>query len=196
MLAGFVFLIANLPAFQAPATEADFVPMKIGSTWTYKIEGKNDRFIITANKAEKVGEQDCVVFEGKINGKLVASEHIALMKDGAYRFQYDRKALTPPICYFRANYGKGEAWNQVYTFDGSKILIKYKVDIEDVTVPAGKFKDAHIIRAEANETVGENVEVNKSSIWYVKGVGMVKQVVVTGDIRILIELEKFEEPKQ
>ena len=51
-----------------------------------------------------------------------------------------------------------------------------------------------VVRAEAIEKVDDKETITKTSIWFVKNLGMVKQVINIGDTKITLELEKMEEP--
>jgi hypothetical protein len=181
-----LFVIA-VPAFAADE-DKDYYPLKIGTKWTYKIAGQEDKFVVTAVKEEKVGEQNCVKIEAKLKDQLVASEHVAIRNDGVYRFKFGDQVIEPEICFLKASSKKGDSWKHDFKIGETKATGKYEVDVEDVEVPAGKFKDAIVIRAEATE----KDEVTKTTIWYAKKTGMVKQVIEIGAVKIALELEKME----
>ena len=73
---------------------------------------------------------------------------------------------------------------------------KYEMSNEDVKVPAGTYKDALVVRAEMLEKAGDKTVATKSTMWFAKNVGMVKQSIVIDETRIVLELEKMEVPKK
>lgn len=192
MRAALLTLLALAVTVRAADGDKEYYPMKIGTTWTYKVNGKTDKFVVTAVKSEKVGEQDCVKFEAKLNDQLVGSEHVAILKDGLYRFKFNDDAIEPAICFFKASGKKGDSWQQDFKVGGAKATGKYMLDEGDVEVPAGKYPGSLIIKADAIE--GEMT--TKTTIWFAKNVGMVKQEISMGEVKITLELEKMDEPKK
>ena len=192
--------ILSLIAFAAPVMAADddkaYYPLKVGTKWTYKIDGQDDRFIIVAIKEEKIAEQMCMKLEAKLKDQLVASEHLAVLKDGVYRFKFNDSAIEPPICFFKPSAKKGEKWTQAFKVADQNATGKYEMDVEDVEVPFGKYKDALVVRGDAIEKVADKDVVTKTTIWYAKNVGMVKQVITSGEMRIALILENMEAPKE
>lgn len=178
-------------AIPAMADDAEYYPVKIGTQWTFKIGEQADRFVWTAVKTEKVGTQECIVFEGKLKDQVVGSEHVAILKNGIFRFKLGENVIDPPVCFFKSN-AKGESWKQDFKLGETSTSAKYTASIEDVEVPAGKYKDAILIQTEASD---KDAQV-KASIWFVKNVGMVKQSFEFGNVKYSLVLEKMEEPKK
>jgi hypothetical protein len=180
-----IFFLLNV-SVPAAAADASYYPLPVGAAWTYKVGDQGDKFVISVAKTAKVGTQDCLVLEAKFNGKETASEHVAALNDGVYRFMYGDKKFEPAICFLKPNAKKGDAWQQEYSHGADiKGTIKFTVDFADVEVPAGKFKDALVVHAEA----AENNTVSKSTMWFAKGVGMVKEL-IEDEKPIVLELEK------
>jgi len=181
--------------FGAPLPSADvdqsYYPVQVGTQWTYKLGNMGDKFVITVAKSAKVGQQDCAVFDAKFNGKDAATEHVAWLKDGVHRFMYGDKNFEPSICFLKPNAKKGDTWNEDYKIGDTNGTIKFLVDVADVEVPAGKFKDALVVHAEATE----KDTVSKTTIWYAKNVGMVKQL-IEDEKPLVLELEKMDRPKK
>ncbi len=190
------FALLFLFVFAVPTSAAEedmaYYPMKVGTKWTYKLN--DQEMIVTATSAEKVGMQDCVKFEFKLKDRVVGTEHNAILKDGVYRFKFSDDAIEPAICFFKATAKKGEPWTQDFMIGDAKATGKYEMDTEDVEVPAGKYEKALLVRGEAIEKAGDATVVTKTTMWYVKNVGMVKQVITKDGLRIVVELQKMEEP--
>jgi hypothetical protein len=200
--------LLTLLVLAAPVSAADadkeYYPLKVGTTWSYtlttqqekKTEKVVDTYVLTALKEDKVGEQPCVVFEAKVGGKMVATEHIAILKDGVYRLKFSDQSIEPAVCFFKAAAKKGDTWTQDFKVSETAATGKYEMDVEDVEVRAGKFKGALVVRGEAIEKAGADKKTTKTTIWFAKNYGMVKQVIIMDDLRIILELEKMDEPKK
>jgi hypothetical protein len=204
--------IISAPAL---ADDADYFPTKIGMRWIYRIAGQSDRYFVTAVKEEKFGEQICVRFESRLRsqfflsgpagigmaGALVApiffseqpigSEHVAVSKEGVHRFSFANQPIEPPICFLKSSLPKGESWKHEFKIGDVPASARYEIDFEDVAVPAGTVKGALVIRV---ETVDKK-ETTKTTVWYVRGVGMVKQIVDFGEEKLTLELERVEAPR-
>lgn len=167
--------------------ESDLFPMSIGSRWTYRIAGQDDRLVIVAAGTEKIGDIRCVRLEGRLQNRVIATEHVAKLKEGVFRLRNDGSDLEPPlmICKFPAV--NGDTWRAEYKMNDKKAAIDYECDREDIVVPAGKYK-AVVIRSEVAEGGGKL----KSTVWYAPRVGMVKQVIEDGENKIMLSLERFD----
>jgi hypothetical protein len=197
------------------ADDKDCYPLKVGMRWTYRIEGQTDRYIVTAVKEEKIGEQLCVKFEARLRSRfaddepagiglagssvaptcfieqLVGSEHVAFLKDGFYRFSFGGQPVEPPICFLKPSAEKGETWKHEFKIGVSQASAQFHNDVADVKVPAGNVSAAIVVRAEAIE----KKEATKTTVWYARGVGMVKQVIDVGNDKVTLELERVQAPR-
>lgn len=190
-----LFLVA-IPA----AAADDYYPLTVGAKWTYKLTGQDGRFVVVASAAEKVGEVNCVKMDAKLKDQVVGTEHIALAKDGYYRFKFGDTLIEPAICFCKPDAKKGESWKLDFKIGETKASVRYEADYQDVKVPAGEFKNALVIKAEAVEkgTVDgkEKDQITKTTIWYVKGTGIVKQFIELAEAKVTLELESVEWPKK
>ena len=99
-----VLLIAALP-LAAPAADQpveDLFPLAVGNTWTYKVAGQEERFVVRVAKQEMVGAQTCFLLEGRLGPRVVATEHLAFTKDGLTRFRADKEDVVPPVTVLKA----------------------------------------------------------------------------------------------
>src|SRR5436305_2098798 len=85
----------------AAEEEKEYYPMKLGTTWTYKIDTQVDRLTISTVSTENVGTQECVKFEAKLKNQVIGSEHNAVLKGDVYRFKFGENAIEPPICFLK-----------------------------------------------------------------------------------------------
>jgi hypothetical protein len=201
----FLVAIADLSA-QDKLKDTPYYPLQVGTTWHYR--SGDSKFTVRVVKHEKVGDTLCALLESKRDDKVVGSEHLAVTADGVYRHDLtsllpksDAKdkavpAVTetpkPPLLVLKLPPKKGERWKIDSKSDGKVFRGGYKVDEEEVTVPAGKYKTFRVV------SIDLEVNALKPSIttYYAEGVGMVKQTLEVGDAKAEIVLEKFEAGKK
>jgi hypothetical protein len=141
---------------------------------------------------EKIDGKVLALMEGKLKGKLAATEHLSSTEQGIFRHRYNGAEVTPPVCLLRYPAKKGDSWEADAKIGDESVKMTCKVvDMaEEVTVPAGKYKAAHV-DVEA-ETGGMKIT---TSYWFAPKVGMVKQTFGIAGKTIKMELEKYEEGK-
>jgi len=188
------FLLFTFLAMPAQAADADalFFPMKIGTQWTYRVAGQEDRMIVTAVKEEKVGAQACVRFERKLSQIVISVEQVAILEDGCYRLKSQGSAIEPAICFLKASAKKGDTWKQEIKIGDAMAATHYELDVEDVVVPAGMYSGALVVRA----VTSDKGATTKATAWYAKGIGMVKQTIEIAGAQTTLELEKVEIPRK
>jgi hypothetical protein len=197
----FVLLVfpLSLLAAEDKATQTPWYPLAVGTAWDYKA-GEN-KFRLEVKAHEKVGEASTARIELIKEGAVLATEHIGLVPqtDGSTqvcRFDLSVKkgdqAITetpkPPILILKVPPKKGDTFTVDSRAGGKVFKGTFKIDEEDVTVPAGSYKKAVKVISQDLEAEGLKPTV---TTWYAENVGMVKQVVVEGKETITIELEKF-----
>ena len=170
-----------------PVAGDELFPVAAGNRWIYRLRGQDDRFVITALRKEKVGDTLCMRLEGKLNNRIVATEHVSITKEGVYRHRNDTAEIVPPLLICKFPPLKAESWKIDYKVDGKSASVAYLCDLEEVVVPAGKF-NAVVIRA---EVLSASMKI-KNTCWYAANTGMVKQLIEDGDNKIVLELDKFE----
>ena len=163
-------------------------PLKVGSVWTYKVSGQDERFTVKAVRQEMIGEQTCMLMEATLKDRVVASEHLAFTKQGLCRFRADKEDVDPPLCVLRVPAPR-KGWKAEYHLGPRQASASFFTTSADVTVPSGKYKTTAV-----HATVSEGpTSAVTTSIWYAEGVGMVKQEIRDGRPRpLVLELEKFE----
>ena len=203
-----LFLTAQLLA-QDKLKETPYYPLQVGTTWHYRCgDGK---FSVRVVKHEKVGDTLCALLESTRDGKVVGSEHLAVAADGVYRHdltnyilpkrnaqvggktvpveQTVKETPKPPLLVLKLPPKKGDGWKIDSKGDGKAFQGGFKVDEQEVTVPAGTYKRTFRV-------ISQDLEVNSLkpiiTTYYAEGVGMVKQEIEVGDAKAAIELEKFE----
>jgi hypothetical protein len=179
-------LVAPLAA-QGPAGPESLFPLAIGNTWTYKVSGQDERFVVRVADQEMVGSQLCFKLEASLKDKVVATEHVAFTKAGLCRFRVEHEDVDPPVCILKVPAPK-RGWTEKYTLGSREAAGTFGTRTEDVTVPAGKFK-ATAVQAWTGDP---RKFPPRSTVWYAPGVGPVKQTVLDGKSAFDLELEKFD----
>ena len=165
-------------------------PLQVGNTWTYRVSNQDEKFVIKAVREELVSEQNCLVLEAMTKDRVVATEHVAITREGLMRFRADKEDVDPPLCVLRWPLPRKGGWNAEYHL-GPRLASAnfWTTPPAEVTVPAGKFK-ATVVHTAVKEGMQN---LGSASAWYAEGVGLVKQTISQGPGRTLtLELEKFE----
>jgi hypothetical protein len=178
----------------APAGQksvGNFYPLKAGSKWHYRLEvdGQSATSTMQVTGVEKIDGLELFCLEARINGEVVATEHIASDKAAVFRHRFNGEALEKPICLIRYPFKAGDAWEDTCQVgDGvAKLTAKVGAEIE-LQVPAGKFK-AFPVRIELHDPEHGSLV---TTYWFALDVGIVRQTVETPDLQITMELEKLE----
>lgn len=169
LLLGSVVVAAPVP--KALQRANDFYPSTVGTKWVYTYEdGSNEHTReVTASKTDEKGTTDFT-----ITWKQGAATQIwELKKDatGTYRTKQDTLTFDPPHKLLPEKVADGVEWESEYSLGGGRAAYKYSRAIgkpEVVKVPAGEFT--------AYPIVSRNLNVNgdKTTLWYVDGVGLIK----------------------
>lgn len=190
------------------AEEAPLYPLTIGSKWTYTVSGKMFDIVITAARKEKIGDVECTVLESTRDGKVVASEHVAIVGDAVTRYRFSKFEITPPLAFAKTGLKKGDKWNAAYsliiedekTKEKEKLDTKvaYEVSEEKVKVPAGEY-DAVLIVGKLGGTEAKAKEEPKydgeTKLWLARGVGPVKMYFDLGEEKTTLELKSADVKK-
>jgi hypothetical protein len=176
-------------------TESAYYPLKVGSTWTYKIADApagTPSVVMKITKHEKVGDVMCARLETFVNDKSMGNEHIAITKDGIVRVSAFGFNADPPIMILKLPAKKGDTWKIESKVGTETLKGEAKVSEENVSVPAGKYDT---IVATATITAGpQKIE---TTTCFAKNVGIVrmKMTGLAAGKAVVMELEKFEAGK-
>lgn len=196
----FLLLLFAVP-LHAADDDKEYYPLRIGTKWTYRLSGQEGKFVIAAVGEEKIGNVTSVKLEAKLRDQAVGSEQVAFQNGEFIRYKFNDQTIEPPIPFCKPAAKKGDKWNANFKVGGAGgASVRYETDTQDVKVPAGEFKNALVVKADVSEKVDENGKevdrITKTTIWYVKGKGVVKQFVEIGPATVTLELESVEEPKK
>jgi hypothetical protein len=179
------------PQVAQKTAAADYFPLKVGSQWDYRVtaDGEISQMSMVSGKIERIDGLDLTLVNTIQDGNIIFAEHMVCNKDGVFRHRIDGEAQAQPICVLKGQAQVGDSWQNSDTEDGVEFIIKAKViALEEVAVPAGKFK---ALRVEYEVLVEEETVVTMT-LWFVANVGMVKQVVDLGGAEFVIELERYQ----
>lgn len=167
--------------------DAEYYPLKVGTTWEYKRDGKSYTTKIT--KHEKFNEVMCAYIETTVGGA-----YIAHAKDGLTNF-IPLGDDEPPMAnrFMKFPYKKGDTWNADDDKGNKDVRFThaYVYGEETVEVPAGKYKTIFTKTNKFNMG-GKDMQM---TVWYAKGVGMVKNVTEIDGKKTETVLVRFTEGK-
>ena len=170
--------------------DAGFYPIKVGTTWTYKVGDK--KLSTRVARMEKKGKYDCAVIETIVDGNVVANEHVAVTKEGLYRVANNGQESKEPILFLKLPAKKGESWEVKTDVGGEAVEGKFTEGEEEITVPLSKDKLKTVTSAGEFKINGQDT---RFTLWLNEKYGIVKQQLNVGGQDLLLELEKFEEGK-
>src|SRR5262245_48210247 len=94
---------------------SDYFPLQEGNTWKYK--SGNDEYETKVTGYEKIGDDMCAKLETRCNGKVVATEHLAVRAgsgdpkdDGVYRCAFNGNAPSQPFRILKVPPARDDTW--------------------------------------------------------------------------------------
>jgi hypothetical protein len=191
-LAGLTVLAILAVGVAAPAQEATtnpYYPLKVGSEWTYKVQGGPIKVKVAG--PEKVGMINGYKLETSAGNKVSATETVAVTPEGVKRLNVNGLTPEQPILFLPADPNATKSWDVDTKVGGQTIKGKFTANTEKVTVPAGNFDTIHVKGADMQiGTTQTTVEY-----WFAKDVGIVKLNFKLGSQDATLELEKYEAGK-
>jgi hypothetical protein len=161
-----------------------YFPLKEGRRWEYNVisdQAATQKLLITNLAPREVSGTKVTPRKWELGG----STFIELMKQddtGTYRYaeQKDEKAppslITPMECHLKFPVAEGSSWNMAAKLGHSTVNISLTIESlsDEVTVPAGNFKDCVKVKQAGGNDAGTSVMGYE---WYAPKVGVVKSVV-------------------
>jgi hypothetical protein len=184
-LVALVFVVAGPASAQEKTTE--FYPLKVGSTWTYKVQGGSIQ--VKVEKKVKVDNEDAYELSTSSQGKVSATEQVVVKPDGVYRVMVNNLKPDAPVKFLALPPKKDEKWQVNTKVKGDEISGDFTMKEEDVTVPAGAYKGAWVVESKDFKIAGTDTTVK---CWFAKDVGIVKLDFKLGTQDASLELEKYE----
>lgn len=173
----------------APSGGGDFLPLKKGNKWTYKVGDNAVRVEVVGTKT--VGKEEQFQLDTFVGSEAKMSEWYTVKADGIYRTQVKDDKLEPYVKVLALPAKKDATW-EVNTKVGTQTVkgtMKVLDDKEEVTIGGTKYP-AVKVEGKDLDVAGAKTTVRT---WYVSGKGIVKQefVLQTNDT-VTLTLEKEE----
>jgi hypothetical protein len=175
----------SIPAQESAPTQHPYYPLKVGSVWTYKVQGGPIQVKVAGT--EKAGMKTGYKLETTAAGKVSATEVVAFTDEGIQRFSVNQLNAEPPILFLPKDVDATKEWNVDSKVAGQEIKGTFKIDKDKVTVPAGTYDTIHVKGADM--TIG----ATKTTVeyWFAKDVGIVKLRFTLGTQDAVLELESY-----
>jgi hypothetical protein len=184
--AALLLCLALLAPGNARADELgeSYFPLKTGMRWEYSLsteKGDTKKLIITNLAPREVNQKSVTPRKWEIGGSTVI-EFMEKDDSGIYRYaeQVGENAtpamVTPKECHLRFPITQGNSWNMTAKLGNITLPISLTVESvsDEVTVPAGTFKDCLKIKQVGENEAGVAVTAYE---WYAPKVGVVKSMV-------------------
>ncbi|WP_437202569.1 hypothetical protein [Planctomicrobium sp. SH664] len=183
----FLLLVAPLAAqTQKTVPQRPLYPLTLGSEWTY--QAGEVELIEKVGGFDEINGEWCARIEVRMNGKLIASEHIVVRKDGVYRTAIMGDAVVPPLCFLKLPPQLGETWEVKSTLKEEPISGRFTIERETVQTPSGSEQVAICSRGSDFQVQGQPLNF---TYYFVPGIGKVRQIVSAGDKKTTLELKSY-----
>jgi len=183
----------SLPAQEAAApTTHPYYPIKVGSEWTYKVQGGPIKMKITGT--EKVGQATGYKIEVTAGNKVSATEVVGVTEKGVFRYSVNGVAAEPPIMFLPTDPDATKSWeinSKTAGQGGQPLKGEFKISKEKVTAGTATYDTIHV--KGSGMTVGSTT--SDIEYWFAKDVGIVKLRFTLGSQEAVLELEKYEPGK-
>jgi hypothetical protein len=168
----------------------DYYPLKKDATWTYEVAG--GEITVKCVGHDKIGDVDCFKLETTANGKVSATEHVKIDKDGIYRYAVNGIKPDAPIRFLALPADAKTNWSVDTKVQGQDVKGSFTIKKEEVTVPSGTYKDATLVESSGLKIGGMETSIKQ---WFAPGVGIVKLDFKLGGQDAELKLKKFEPGK-
>ena len=188
-----VFLTTGATAQKSDAPAADYFPLRVGDSWTYRMLDGSTQYNLKVIGEEKqtdgtvrfqveklAGAKVMLSFSKKDGWVLLHSEVYPEHEGLEAKYEPAKQYLKNPLV-------SGAQWGwQGTDYTKTEVVEDNQVTgPEEVTVAAGKFQAMKIVAKVAGTT-----SLVRTS-WYAPGVGLVKSISVAGEIKYGWELADY-----
>lgn len=184
---------AAKPKTKSPKTEADYFPLRVGDSWTYRNTEEGGYTLKVLSEEPQEGGPVRYVVEFR-SGVII--QNIFSKAGGWVLFHAEnypeheglKATYEPPKQYLPNPLVAGQKWEwkgkdptQMEHHENSRVI-----GFENVTVAAGKFRAMKVV----SEVSGGATPMTKTN-WYADGVGLVKSTTTGGPIKYGSELTDY-----
>jgi hypothetical protein len=176
---------ATRPERSAPQ-DSPYYPLQVGTTWVFR--GPDHQRVMRVARHEVVDGTPCAFVETLRDDKVIEDNDVCVKADGIYLLTADGEKLSAPLPILKLPPRRGTTWRVNFNKGGKRSQGVYVLGNEEVEVPAGKF---HTVTLKG-EILEGTTRTLAFTYWFAPGVGMVKQLLKTGNRQTEYDLEKFE----
>jgi hypothetical protein len=167
--------VAAAPTRKAPA-DPDYYPTAVGTKWVYDENGRELIWEVTAAEA-KGNETRVTISQSIAGGKPEPFVKATVSAKGVYQTQIGPFQIDP-VCELRLPVKAGDSWvvdipSQKGGLQGNTGTVTVG-EVEDVEVPAGKFRALRIDVVITAEDGKPLAAPRRATRWYAPGVGLIK----------------------
>ena len=192
--AALVLAATNTGAQKSKAAGADFFPLRVDDSWTYRNTGDDSRYTLKVLSEEKqedgsirylvelrAGVQVQKFFSKPAGWVLLHAERYPEHEGLEAKYEPPKQHLQNPLVAKFKWQWSGKDYTQMEHSEKNEVA-----GFENVTVPAGKFRAMKVV----SEVTGASSRMKKTS-WYADGVGMVKTTTEGGQYKYGSELVDY-----
>ncbi|MHB1561184.1 MAG: TapB family protein [Isosphaeraceae bacterium] len=199
------------PAREEPARPArdeaarpaipNYYPLAVGTRWHYQVDigqaQKQEITLVIAEEETADGKpvSRLEVFNDGVRRQM--TEHLMSNENGVFRVRIGGVTYNPPLCLLKYPLKPGQSWvTKTTANDGQQLSAVCKQGAEqEIQVPAGKFRTIPCtIQIDQQTPKGLMRIVN--TYWFAENIGVVKQKLDMNGPVVVMELSKFEPPKE
>ena len=170
LMGGLLALSVPVPVVAQQPSQPIY-PLREGSEWIYQAGAFELSERITG--FDEIGGERCARVETRMNGQLVASEHIAIRRDGVYRVAIAGDPVTPALCFLKFPAPRGTRWAVQSKIQDAEVSGQFTLGTDIVELPTGKYQ-AVTSHGTEFEAAGKKLEF---TYYFVPGIGKVRQIV-------------------
>jgi hypothetical protein len=152
-----------------------YFPVEVGAKWVYQWEDKEEMTREVTAVEDRKGAKIVTVSQMGKDNKLSPCEVVSVTEQGLVLLSDSEHEFKPPVCLLKIPYKPGDSWKCDSNWLGLNHLgaTAKVLEIEELEVPAGKFKTIRVERTYAlNGTSGGD----KWDDLFAPGIGRVKMV--------------------
>jgi hypothetical protein len=164
-----------------------FFPLQPGMTWTYNIisdKHPNKTVTITNMPSREINNLKLTPRKTEAGGSityfLIGSDDKGIYRYGEQKSENSEPIIANPRDYYIKNpVGLGTTWDMNAKFGGEDLMINLTIESinDDITVPAGSYKDCLKIRHTSGNQKNDNGLSVEAYEWFAPNVGLVKSLV-------------------
>ena len=184
----------SAPAAKPTPNAADYFPLRVGDSWTYRNTGGGSEYTLKILSEEKQADGSIRYLVEKLAGVKI---HSWFSKESGWVLMHAERYIEhegleakydPPKRYLPNPLAAGAKWewnglDQTRTEMSEQSQV---IGFEKVTVPAGKFRAMKVV----SQVTGGATPMTRT-YWYASGVGLVKTTTEAGQIKYGSELSDY-----